>query len=298
VVTPAEAERVFATLWTLREQAVTGEDIPRLHSLEAGSAAFGDVARIRCGCPMRTSPGGYDEHGLYVPRQVRYPARFAVEVATTQSTGSHWAEIMVFERASYATAWKLALDTGYTPPGGRPPALSQPSTDARGYLLPMDPRESAFARTLPGRLADYWQRAKNGERPDPGVFSPGTWTTREAAKLAEHPQGSVFANGLVGHSSFAASGRLFEFYAGAFGELACGVVWNTVVFTPRGRYYPQQGPDRNQWGPELAPGLYASVTDRDQNQTCFSISGADAPVAVVGGDGLHEVTSSGVRLRP
>lgn len=297
VVTPHGAREIFASFWPQREAAIAARSSAQIQALESGSAGRGDLERVRCACPIRRSPGRYGPISVFVPRQTTYPARFMVEAATTRSPNIPWTEVMVFIRASAHARWTLDLDTGWERPAGVAPVLRQAGTDTQGFDPRPSPSTQAQARTVEAALVTYWQAAKReGRVPEPNPFQPGPWTNDMAARLAEHPQGTIQANGLIGHNSYSTEGggRLYAFTDSRGNEIACGVVLEKVVDTAGPGGAPYQNTDRTNWGPDLRPGPYRSITMVNQWQTCFILSPGADPALVLGGDGLNESRTTGV----
>jgi hypothetical protein len=301
VITPAGAERVLEETWRVREQALVNCDLPTLRALDTGSARIGDLARAPCACLARVA-APYTESRVFVPRQVEYPAYFVTLAQTKTVHGETWVEVMAFTRRSAKTSWQVNLSTGFLPK----PELSdwpQPIADAAGYATSPDESTRSTAAAMPSQLAAYFQAAKDTGHMPVNPFKPGARTTDIASKIAKHRQDTVQRNGLRGHVSFTVSAQdpSFLVRVGDQQAMACAVVRVRSVYTEYHGKYPYQTTDRLNWGAELAPGKYRSVTLAAVMQTCFMIQTAGGPAAVLGGEYLVENTSSGVpfnRLAP
>ena len=296
LITPAQAGRVLAAMWPLRERAITAGDLDGVRSLESGSAEWGDLIRVRSDHRLRSRPAGYTSTALFVPRQTRYPARFLAVVATTEEDGAPLAEAMVFVRASVRAPWTVDLDTAWTT-GASAWSMPTPQVDARGYDVAPPRTLDRAAHRAPAQLAAYWQQAKQGRIPPAGPFAPGPWTTDRATTLAQHPNGTLQANGLPGVTQVSVDPAPLPSFLQVDGtEITCGVVWTVAVNTRSARGWPYQDRDRSNWGQELAPGLYREVRSHYQWQTCFFVPAA-GPIRVLGGQGLTEALTTGIPLR-
>jgi hypothetical protein len=295
VITPAGAEQVLQELWTAREQALATCDLPTLHALDTGSARIGDVARTTCSCLIRVADP-YTESRIFVPRQLRYPAYFVALAQTETTRGETWLEVMAFTRSSAGSSWQLSLSTGFFPNqdlGDWP----QPIADTNGYAIRPDAATHTMAASMSSQLAAYYQKAKDTGKVPAGPFEPGSRTTDTAKEIAEHRQNAVQGNGLRGHFTYtAAKNPPFLVLVRDQVAMACGVVRVRSVYTQyRGRY-PYQTTDRLNWGYNLAPGRYRSVTSAGVMQTCFMIQTTGEPPLVLGGDYLAESTKTGIPL--
>ena len=294
VITPAGAELVLQEMWTARHNALTIHDQPAIRALDTGSALIGDLSGAQCTCSFGDS---YTESRVFVSRQVRYPARFVAMVETESSDGEALVVVLAFTRSSMKTSWRLSLATNFVPVQHLS-AWSEPPTDAAGYASPPDPSIRSVAGPMPHRLAEYYQAAKNTGRMPANPFEASWWTTDVVAKIAAHRQDRSQANGLRGHFRYTVAPKdpLFLALVGEHDAMACGVVRVRVVYTGYHGRFPHQTADRLNWGLELAPGDYRSVTTMGVSQTCFIIPTAGGLATALGGDYRNESTSSGVPL--
>jgi hypothetical protein len=147
------------------------------------------------------------------------------------------------------------------------------------------------------KLASFYQTAKNTGRVPRNPFRPTDWTTEIPAQIAEHRQNTIQGNGLPGHFTYRVNPKdpLFQVLLSGDQDLACTVLRVRSVYTGGPRGYPQQSLDRRNWGVELAPGVYKSITVSGVSQTCFLAPISGGKASVFGGSYLDESVSSGVR---
>jgi hypothetical protein len=297
VITPVQAQAVVTAVWGLRERALYSCDRATLALLETGSARIGDLGRAECGCLIRPENAPILDRRTSVPRQTSYPAYFVTEVRTEDVTGNSWGEIMVFTRSAPTSHWQLNLATGSVADPGRVIGLRDPLVDAAGYVNLPDRRTRRAAETAAGRLAALWQESKDTGRVPANSFAPTAWTTSLPLEIAEFPQDTTQRNGLKGHFTYRVLPTDPMFHVlGSAGDMACTVLRVTSTYTAaRGGDDPGQTRDRKNWGYNLAPGTYASVTANDVSQTCFFVPTSGlGQIHVIGGDYLAEGLTSGV----
>jgi hypothetical protein len=297
VITPDRARVLLAAFWPVREQALSDCDLATLNRIDAGSARDGDVARARCGCLIRSPTTGIDESEVFVPRQTTYPASFVAQVRTEETSGTSWAEAMVFTRAAPAAPWQLSLATGYAADPDKLVVLGSPLTDAEGYAKVPDAATRAAAERAAPALAAFWQESRDSGTVPASSFAPSPWTTSVPARMADHPQDLPQANGLVGHFRYSVDqGDPMVHVLSDGSDLACRAIRTEQTYTagPDGAL-PYQSLDRKNWGAELAPGSYRSITLHGVSQTCFLVPpGGRGRVFVLGGDAPAESTATGV----
>jgi len=122
LVTPAQARRIAAAVWPLRDRALADRRLGTLRAIETGPALAVDISRLRSGgAPNRPDPPHQPPKQLavYTPRQRSWPLRFLAEGITT-SAGKPFLELMIFTRSSPQTTWQVAYDTGFGQGSGPP----------------------------------------------------------------------------------------------------------------------------------------------------------------------------------
>src|SRR5262249_30247325 len=132
-------------------------------------------------------------------------------------------------------------------------------------VLPRSPRFPAT--TLLAMLADQWQTQKLT-----GHGMPNTpFASDEGSRFAAHRQDTIHDNGLRGHFLFEFQSEVPTYTFGLYGggEVVCGTIGISVEWTRGPDGYPAQDPDRENWGPDLAPGVYKSIDERRLTQPCI-----------------------------
>jgi uncharacterized protein DUF3592 len=284
LVTPPLARRIVSAVWPLRDRALANRDLATVRALESGPALAVDVARMRSGgapnrpTPDRAIPAGFR---VYVPRQSSWPARFLAEVPTT-TDAQPWLEMLIFTRASAHSHWQVVYDTGF---GAQPGGTVSPEPgnfDEEGY-------DEVPAGEIPAddavpNLGRYWQAWRDDPNPPAAVppWAPGTWTTEYGRSVADR-QNQVGDNGLPEHIAYgdkpAPAGELWTF--GVWNEeLVCSPMHQTTTWTgPAG-----QDANRQKWGPDLAPGVYRTVTADILREACVLVPRASGQLVAFGAD--------------
>jgi hypothetical protein len=299
VITPAGAKTVLEVAWSVREQALQSCDLAMIKKLDVGPAQIGDLARAGCGCLIRPAGAAILDSAVYVPRQTTFPAYFMVEVRTEEVRGASWDEIMVFTRTGRKSPWRLQLATGYAADEGNQVELGRPAVDAAGYAQRPDRATASAGVADAKRLATYYQQAKDTGVVPPNPFHRNGWTVDLPAEIAEYRQDQPQRNGLIGHFTYRSEPGepVFQVLSSGSG-FACTALRTRAVYTAApGGGDPQQTRDRKNWGPELAPGAYRSITSNGVSQTCFLVpEGGQGPSYVLGGDYREESVITGVPL--
>lgn len=280
LVTPVFARGVASQLWTLRTRALDDGDQRLLQAIERGPALEEDSTR--CQCPDEDPFGAVEDLQVLVPRQVSWPAYFLAEVSTT-SDGVAWVARLVIVRETSLDPWQIEFAGGDEGAVLDVPQLTPDGFDAAAS--PTSPPTSVDATRLPGELAAYWQYWKDhGRAPSSSPFEPGPYTDGFGETLVQYGQGKLNTNDLIGRYVFRANpaDRTYVF-ATTSGQIACGTVREQKWWTSRTGIY--QGPDRGNWGPGIAPGVYRADLHETLYQPCFLLSGSRA------GSGAAQVVS-------
>jgi hypothetical protein len=286
LVTPAEAQRVVEALWPMRDRATANRDIATLRAIETGPALASDVETIDSGsAPERITPDRRPppEMVTLVPLQTHWPIRFLTEAITTAAEQPA-IEFTIFTRRSPTSAWRVAYDNDATlgaSPGFAPfPAI----LDHQGYDIVPSGHRIAASRAVPA-LAAYWQGWIDTGAPKnpPGTFfADGSWTVQFGMTIAGQ-QDKRGSNGLISHVSYGdrpvPQSEVWTFGIAPQDELVCSPTYETVVY-----WGTQQNAERQQWGPELAPGQYRSVTDTEQREPCVVVPPLPGALAAIGAD--------------
>ena len=285
LVTPDTARAVFEAMWSLRDRALAVRDTTTLRAIETGPALERDQYRMELGtAPDRPFPDGTlpSTYQTYTPRQSQWPVHFMAQAAT-RSADVGWAEVMVFVRDRPESPWRIALVTGSSTLDGEPAMVDPPVLDHEGYnIVPatpwIDPRDVAPA------LARYWTSwLETGRPPDSGpAFADGFWTSELLPRVANR-QGETDVNGLVRHRTYA-DARPPDHQIWSFGVSGARMVCTTMTHTDTWTGPAHQDGKRRKWGPDLAPGVYRSVTAQVLRPPCFYVPIAPGPIAVIGAD--------------
>jgi hypothetical protein len=281
LVTPAQARRVVAAAWPLRDRVLASRDLSTLEAIEAGPALVGDEARMRSGGPPNrpnASAHAPREVAVYVPRQRRWPLRFLAEGVTT-SAGKPFLELMIFRRSSPRSRWQVVYDTGYGR-GTGPPLSPEPAIlDAQGYDVVPPHAEIPAGDAVPA-LARYWQAWLDHPSPPVAIpaFLPGTWTTDYGESVAGKQDG-VAVNGHPAHVVYgdrpSPRGQLWTFGVDGDRELVCSPMHQTTTWSGTSH----QDAARSNWGPDLAPGAYSSITADIVREPCIIVPPSGGLVA-------------------
>ena len=262
LVTAAQARAIVDAVWPLRDEALASRDVSTLREIETQPALIGDLSRMDDGgspdrpVPDQVAPA---DMAVYVPRQTTWPIRFLAEAATT-SVGQPFLERMVFARTSPADSWHVVLDSGEGQPTPADVELDPGIFDSAGYdVVPAQTAVPSWS--VAASLAGYWQSWLDvGAAPASGPqFSPGLWTTEFGEQFAGQ-QDSTSGNGLPTHITYGdpatPPGDFWTF--GVYGneDLVCTPVFESKTWTGQA----DQDANREHWGPELAPGVYQSIT--------------------------------------
>ena len=284
LVTPALARRVVNAVWPLRDRALAGRNLATVRAVESGPALAVDVARMReGGAPNRPTPDRVAPSGLvvYVPRQTAWPVRFLAEVPTT-SAARPFLEFVIFTRAAARSRWHVVYDTGFSAKPGGTVAPDPGVFDAEGYDLV--PAGELRADGAVPDLARYWQSWRDDPNPPSALppFAPGTWTTEYGQSVADR-QDRIGDNGLPEHIVYAdkpaPAGDLWTF--GVWGEeLVCSPMHQVTTWTGPAH----QDANRQKWGPDLAPGVYRTVTAEILREACVLVPRASGALVAFGAD--------------
>jgi hypothetical protein len=304
--TPAEATRVVRALWAAREhdRAVRARSYS---SIETGSAELTDVEIIdnaRCGCsPYLWTHGQRRLRSttIYLPRQRSYPLYVmasvlaAVPGRTPPSSGT--TALLILTRKSAAKPWHIAVqiwDTAYQRPN---PKFISPLVDGQNYeLSATSPPVSATRLWFPMFVAYMNKIKRTGRQPARSKFAPGPLTSGNG--LEARPNG--FTRGGERATYHFRSGRFGGPWAFTTtgGTFVCGdVTENVLTKSSRPGGLLRQTRNRRNWGWDLVPGVYRSITSVWEWPICIYPAGSKLGV---GGDlgGGYPLQERGQRVGP
>jgi hypothetical protein len=286
LVTPDQARRIADAVWPLRDRALADRDLGTLRVLETGPALAVDVSRLRSGgAPNRPSPPSTapQQLAVYAPRQRSWPIRFLAEALTT-SADKPFLELMIFTRNSPRRPWRVAYDTGVSQGTGPALQLEPGIFDRQGYDVVPHPNALTAQDAVP-HLARYWQ-AWLDDGPTPAArppFLPGTWTSDYGQSVAGRQDGPDL-NGLPAHIAYGdrppPPSEVWTF--GVYGneELVCSPMHQTTIWTGPAH----QDANQQKWGPDLAPGVYQTVTAEILREPCILVPPPSGGLVAFGAD--------------
>ena len=297
VIDPVGAAQVLSQYWSVHERALVDRDLTTLGRLSAGPAREWEQPNVTCRCLAVRTPRPLLNAAYFVNRQTSYPGTFVTE-AQTSAGGHYWAELLVFTKVRAGAPWLVTQDSGFGPAPGIAPQLGAPIPDSAGFDQPVTASQHRRAQTLAANLAAVWWGAKDtGTVPNGTGFDLTGQTGGRLSELTTHRQDTVQRNGLLGHYRFYAypSDQLVEVTDTNGADLACQTVRETVVHRPTAGQRIRQDLRRQNWGPDLRPGLYRQVTDQVVWGTCFVISPNTATPIVVLNQDIGGGSTTGIR---
>lgn len=102
--------------------------------------------------------------------------------------------------------------------------------------------------------------------------------------LAKYRQDALQANGLRGHVTFAVDGSVpIRSVEASTGDVVCGAIRETVVYTPAKGHAIEQDADQLAFGPTVPAGAYGAVTGTVDWQVCLEQYG-QSKIMVFGWD--------------
>jgi hypothetical protein len=250
LTTPA-ARAIVTRLWLRRERALASLAAGMLPPVETAGALAGDrayVAGVRCGCEPQK-----DEHSIVailpeIPRTSPGDTFFAQVRTTNLTSGDHPWYVLAVTRAS--GSWKIAHLTvgGYTP---RPP-LSRLHV-AAGATAAVSARDVA-------RMAQIAQRE-------------AAWADAHAHRTSHTSYGAtVRARGVVRPGADGVFGLALP----GGKVLACFTLHELDTYSLPGGL--AQNESRQQWGAQLAPGGYRTITVDTAEPECAAGTGVGSAV--------------------
>ena len=241
------ARTIVSGLWTQREWALTRLDAASISPLEIGSARQQDVAYIngvRCRCEPMKGDHPVTEVVPQVPQTSLQPVFFAQVRTTAVQTGTHPWYVVAVEREG--GKWKFA----FIVLGGN---QSAPPLQKYTHSSGATPGMTSAVNT---RIAQLVQNTLQYVT----THNELQFGTDYGASVQRSPELHASIDGVFGLAL--PSGDV----------LACYTLHTVDTYTMPGSVL-QQGPTQSQWGHQLAPGNYASVTFDSAAPTCVSGTG-------------------------
>jgi hypothetical protein len=314
LVAPAAAASELATMWRVREKALSDDDVAALKRVDTGAALDRDVGLTLYVKGLGTSSLRVQRHlgrsVVVVPYQTRYPISFLAFVETSSefqpktqaaATVGYETDTLVFAKSAASEPWRVALATrqlggfGFTPPRQlvyAPPAPSSSWISPTGALR---------------ALAQFDQESVEESSAPSVPMDGGPWTTGAYSAFSSEGPNGITDNGGVRrvHTYYVSPNTDGVYHFDAMGaDLVCGAVRANGTLTPsRPGGYLFQNPTRTNWGGWLAPGRYGVIRTSELNQVCLSIPATrDNGIDVVSGEydldewaatGAHSTTTTG-----
>ena len=250
-LTPAAARTIVTRLWLGRETALASLAAAMLRPVETAPALAEDqayVAGVRCGCQPQK-----DEHTIVailpeIPRTSPRETFFAQVRTTNTSVGDHPWYVLAITRT--AGGWKIAHITvgGYKP---RPP---------------LSGLGVAAATTAPVSAHDVARMVHIARR-------EAWWGNTHAHRTSRMSYGAtVRARGVVRPGADGVFGLALP----GGKVLACFTLHELDTYSLRGGL--AQDESRQQWGAQLAPGAYRTVTTDTAAPECAAGTGVGRAV--------------------
>ena len=238
-ITRAEGEQIVRLLWLRREHAIAQLATRSFAGFEVGGALRSDQAYskyVRCGCATVKHAHRIVSVALVIPRSAT-PAPFLaiveVEEPTIVSDPAYYRLVVTPSEAD----WRLALV-----------AVDLPNTG--------DQRRLAAAR-------DGYQLAR-AHTPRPGALM------RSLAKVQQPLTNTTFPGAAhAGRNRWHTFGDVYTFALNGHQTIECGTIRARSTVRAGHGYRLIQHHNRQQYGPDVAPGGYRSVTSYDEYAACI-----------------------------
>ena len=186
VINPATASNLFSSYWQLRTTYLTWDQPSLLSTIETGPALQADEPTCGCGVSFW---GSSLAHSIFLTPQTSFPAYFVAESRTEVGENSPAARalvVLLFERLSASTTWKVVIDSQQQDLINKPPqeTIGQPTTDASGWDIAQPVSFPGDVSALSQETAAYWELPQEleGTRSLDGFSTPvplsavkGTW---------------------------------------------------------------------------------------------------------------------------
>jgi hypothetical protein len=281
-----EATSVASHLWQGLVAARHYRDPGALARVESGTALLVDRAICLAGCPpppLLTMTG----LTIVVPHQTSWPADFLATAEYSWDCPEHPCDdTFVAVQPRRGAPWKINLIVTYSGPAPVPPS-DQTFT---GYVTA--PALAHHPVAYLQQYAEYLDSVVMRDESPPSTWlQPGPFTTGFGnlyeAPLVQQEGGYTdrvqYGPGTSPTFTFFASGQ----------PIVCGSVYYVDTETAlRGRVLVQP-PDRANFGPTLAPGVYHQVVSRGLHMNCYIYQPSVPDHVFVMGDWRGRVSASG-----
>jgi hypothetical protein len=254
-LTPTAARHIARHWFQQRDAARYSNDNAALAKVETGTALQVDRAftrRINCGCePLRHQ---HDLQSVSVVVPNPYSSTFLAHFAGTASNGVHAGYTVVLTFTS--GVWKsplLALDGHRT------------TITARAHAAPSATMGANPAVVAAAAYLMHWLHFGSAPRSGLTWIGNAHYAGHSWARLG---QGRVDSHTGVRRTHYSAVSDAPAYtFPIMGGTLTCGVIASAdTASVPLGLLL--QSPDRHQWGPTIAPGVYPTLRETTTLQTC------------------------------
>jgi hypothetical protein len=212
--------------------------------------------------PTFTSPRPANSVTVFVPRQDSWPIYFGAGISAVPPPSlGQTTDFLIFTKDSPASTWRISFVIGDAATSDDL-TLPPPAVDGQGYDT-VTAVSGSSPTTWLGSLANYYRSWKDtGAAPSNSAFVSNSLTSGQGQQMAEHPQGYIGDDGeVVNHYEFTAPPSSEQWLIGIGGNpMVCGTDHETVLNTPHGNGRLYQTPNRQNWGPEVAPGFHAAIS--------------------------------------
>ena len=109
----------------------------------------------------------------------------------------------MFTKETPGKPWLVSEDSGFLSPLNNPRSIEAPVSDTDGYVMARTSSQHVRATKVADKLARLWQQTKvDGAVPDQTTFEITEQLQARLARMAEHRDGGVQANGLRARFTF------------------------------------------------------------------------------------------------
>lgn len=266
-MTPADAEHVYATTWQKFGKAFVQGQLGAVRSLATPHVFDVVAASTGCGCSWDTP---HSNVAFSIPIEHGYPESFLAQISTPappHSIYSPFVTLVVFTKSAATEPWLVAYFVRYA---GTMKYLSRSVVgSAPPTLLPITNADDQLVNFLTAMVTT-------------GTPPPDDdWTV--SGSLADELQNylqtksDIAAEGAQQQTSFEALDNSAAF-AYPEGDIVCSTYASHSTVTPLpGRSPITQPSNQTEWGDQLAPGTYSSLTKLGIHDVCFSIDTRSNP---------------------
>jgi hypothetical protein len=229
-----------------------------------------------------------DSVTVFVPRQSRWPLFFGAEVASSPGARPGQAtDILVATKTGPDRRWHLAFLLG-NENAALQSLFLPPAVDGAGYDdIDQASTDGATGGWFPALARYYTSWKDSGSAPPGRLFEPGSMTTQEGRQLAVHRQGAQVDGGGI-----TATYRFRTVDAWLFGANGAPVVCGDIYEVATDSGGEQQNQNRTNWGPDVAPGSYATIVSTYDDSACI-YQGKTGLTVYGGGNSLIDETGDG-----